>query len=157
MKRLEKGTYHNRHTKTDMGGVHTRAPGEGMKIAKERSCRECPFRRDSEPGYLGGYSPEMYIEAVLSPVSLACHCSPGFHERVIETQIHCTGLAAFRANLGWIASVRDEARRQVIASEAHKSTQAVGCDTEQYFGSCQEFYDHHAAGQQPALEGEMEQ
>lgn len=155
MKRLEKGTYHNRHTKTDPGPVTVARDG-GPKLAKEKSCRECPFRRDSAPGYLGGYSPEMYLDAVLSPQSLSCHCSPGFHDRVIETQLHCTGLAAFRANLGWIASVRLP-NGMTVPSNAHKSTQAVGCDTEQYFATCDEFYQHHTAGQEPALEGELEQ
>lgn len=149
MKRLEKGVYHDRHSKFDMGGIRTIEAGAGMKLAKERSCKECPFRRDSEPGFLGGYSPEMYVEAVLSPASLACHCSPGFHERVIETQLHCTGLAAFRANIGHICSVPHPELPLLVPTEAHKSTQVVGHDEEQYFATIDEFVEHHRKGQKP--------
>lgn len=148
MKRLEKGTYHNRHSSFDDGGI--KVVEKGMKTAKKTSCKECPFRRDAAAGYLGGWSPEMYIDAVLSPVSLACHCSPGFHEKppVIETQLHCTGLAAFRANIGYICSIPHPVAG-LIPADAHKSTQAIGHDEDQYFSTIMEFVEHHRAGQLP--------
>ncbi|AHC30578.1 hypothetical protein CC53_gp161 [Rhizobium phage vB_RleS_L338C] len=117
--------------------------------------RRVPFRRDSASGYLGGYTPEMYLDAVHSPASLACHRSPGFHEGDIEKQRVCTGLAAFRANIGHIASTDAMVERwdgkghvwSKVPTAAHESTQFVGCDDETYFGNEQEFYDHHKPGQ----------
>lgn len=120
---------------------------KGMQRAIKTPCVECPFRRDSASGYLGGYTPEMYLDAVKSPASLACHRSKGFHEGEIEQQRLCTGLAAFRANIGHIASVLHPAYG-AVPTVAHESTQFVGSDDETYFGTEQEFYDHHKPGQE---------
>lgn len=119
---------------------------EPMKPAVKLPCVECPLRRDSAPGYLGGYTPEMYLEVMFSPASIACHSSPGFHEGEVGKQHHCTGVAAFRANVGWIASV--EHNGVMMPTYAHQSTREIGSDTEHYFASAQEFYDHHKKGQE---------
>lgn len=142
----QKGYYGNKPIKEGKGG-NLVSTDKSMKLASKSPCRECPFRRDSVPGYLGGYTPEMYLDAVKSPASLACHCSPGFHEGEIERQRVCTGLAAFRANIGHIASILHPVYGAVPA-EAHKSTQHVGSDDETYFGTEREFYDHHKPGQE---------
>lgn len=125
----------NRHVKTDETQMILPA-GKGMKVARKTPCAECPLRRDSIPGYLGGWSPEMYLRALHSDVSLACHSSKGFHERVLETQHVCTGVAAYRANTG-----------HVCFSTAHDSTVAIGEDREHYFATPREFYDHHKPAQ----------
>lgn len=119
---------------------------KGMQRAIKTPCVECPFRRDSASGFLGGYTPEMYLEAAISPASLACHRSPGFHEGDIEKQRVCTGLAAFRANIGYIASI-EHPSGGIIPTAAHASTQFVGSDDEIYFGTEEEFYNHHKPGQ----------
>lgn len=124
----------NRQTKFDTGGMQRVA--KGMKVARKASCAECPLRRDSIAGYLGGYSPEMYLDVLHGDASLACHSSKGFHQGTIETQHVCTGVAAYRANVG-----------HVCFSTAHDSTVAIGEDREHYFGSPSEFHDHHAPGQ----------
>lgn len=143
----QKGYYGNKPVKEADGHQGIRTVKKGMQRAIKSPCVECPFRRDSAPGYLGGYTPEMYLEAVRSPASLACHKSAGFHEGKIESQRVCTGLAAFRANIGHIASVVHP-QYGVVPSQAHESTQYVGCDDEHYFGNEQEFYDHHKPGQE---------
>lgn len=122
---------------------------KGMQRAIKSPCVECPFRRDAAPGYLGGYTPEMYLDAVFSPASLACHNSHGFHTGDIEKQRLCTGLAAFRANTGWIASVTLETPLGpfTVPSAAHASTQYIGHDEEHYFATPEEFIAHHAPGQ----------
>lgn len=139
-----KGYYGNKVVKKDTGGIVMHPVG--MQVAIKTPCVECPFRRDSAPGYLGGYSPNMYMDVVLSPASLACHKSEGFHEGEIEKQRHCTGLAAFRANLGWIASV--DVGGVLVPTIAHASTKIVGADQEVYFGTATEFIEHHTKGQQ---------
>jgi len=120
-----------------LGGLHRTEAH--MQTAIKTPCAECPLRRDSTPGYLGGYTPEMYIVAMFSPASIACHLSPGFDARDISTQRHCTGVAAFRANVGYL-------NRVTIADQ---STMAVGNNREMFFATIQEFVDHHKKGQKP--------
>jgi hypothetical protein len=136
-----KGYYGNQPVKAEEGIGGLRTVQKGMRDPAPTPCRECPLRRDSASGYLGGYTPEMYIEVLHSPASLACHCSPGFHEGTIETQRHCTGVAAYRANVGHIAQVGG------LPTGAHRATQIIGADTETYFASPEEFIAHHKPGQ----------
>lgn len=136
-----KGYYGNQPIKAEMGtgGLHL-SPAQ-MQDPLPVPCVECPLRRDSAPGYLGGYTPEMYVEVLHSPASLACHCSPGFHEGDIGRQRHCTGVAAYRANVGHIAQVNG------IPTGAHDATRKIGADPDTYFNSPAEFCDHHKPGQ----------
>jgi hypothetical protein len=132
--------YKNRHEKTDNGGI--KVVEKGMKHAIKTPCAECPFRRDAAPGYLGGYSPEMYMDIVFSPASIACHLSKGFGDiNRIDEQRHCTGVSAFRANTGYIANIHG------YPTAAHDSTQIVGHNEEVFFASPQEFCDHHGPAQ----------
>jgi hypothetical protein len=137
-----KGYYGNKPVKAEQGtgGIHI-APAR-MQDPLPVPCVECPLRRDSAPGYLGGYTPEMYVEVLHSPASLACHSSPGFHEGDIGRQRHCTGVAAYRANVGHIAQVNG------IQTAAHNATRQIGTDTETYFASAAEFCAHHKPGQE---------
>lgn len=114
----------------------------GMGPAIRIPCQECPLRRDSAPGYLGGYTPEMYLEIMRGPASIACHRAKGFQAGVIETQRHCTGVAAFRANVGHVCSVAG-----VGMSSAQLSTSLVGEDRDVYFASDEEFVAHHKGAQ----------
>lgn len=123
----------------------------GLKIAPasmqpplRTPCKECPLRRDSQPGYLGGYTPAMYIEVLHSPASLACHSSKGFHEGVLETQRHCTGVAAFRANVG------HECTFLGYPTKAQEAVDLIGPDRETYFATDDEFVEHHQKGQDDA-------
>jgi len=120
-----------------------------MQPPLKKPCAECPLRRDSAPGYLGGYTPEMYVDILYSAAMIACHSSPGFHEGDIATQRQCTGVAAFRANVGHIASVDVPSPTGPITvpTTAHTATQIIGSDTENYFADEDEFCAHHEPGQ----------
>lgn len=142
--RASKDPAANKHTKEDTGGVL--ATPRRMQRAIKTPCAECPLRRDSVPGYLGGYSPEMYLEVLHGPASLACHSSPGFHEGVIETQRVCTGVAAYRANVGHVCIANVPGHGPVVTA-AQESTDFIGPDAEHYFASPEEFYNHHKPGQ----------
>jgi len=66
-------------------------------------CKECAFRRDSEPGYLGGSPVETFVGQVFGPFVIPCHCAcdfedPSWKDKVFETP-QCAGTAIFRANL----------------------------------------------------------
>lgn len=145
--RIPKGEYSNRHSKKDTGGLRTVPSEQGMKLPTKVPCVECPLRRDSAPGYLGGYSPEMYLDVLHGPASLACHSSPGFHEGEIHRQNQCTGVAMYRANVGHICSVLAPDGRGIITTGAHAATQHCGHNEKDIFASPQEFYDHHKGHQ----------
>jgi len=134
--RTPKGEYSNTNSKEKDGTGGLKLTREHMKPAVPVPCRECPLRRDAVPGYLGGYTPEMYVEVLHSPASLACHSSPGFHEGQIGRQNHCTGVAAYRANVGHICQVNG------VPTTAHESTQLIGSDP-RYFESPEEFVAYH--------------
>lgn len=145
-----KGYYGNEPVKAAEGTGGTHMAKAGMKPAIRMPCRECPLRRDSAPGFLGGYTPEMYIEVLHSAASIACHESEGFHTQELDKQRHCTGVAAYRANVGHIASTVYQHPRLgavVVPTAAHRSTQVIGHDDEHYFASPEEFVTHHAPGQ----------
>jgi hypothetical protein len=135
------GIYDNSTVKEATGTGGIMLVRKGMQLALPVPCVECPLRRDSAPGYLGGYTPEMYVEILHGPASIACHCSPGFHEGVIPLQRHCTGVAAFRANVGHVCEVGGH------LSAAHNSTVSVGPDRDLFFASDEEFVAHHKPGQ----------
>jgi hypothetical protein len=138
--RIHKGEYSNAHSKKDTGGLAL--TDKSMKPPVKVPCVECPLRRDSAKGYLGGYSPEMYLDILHSPASIACHSSKGFHTREIEKQSFCTGVAAYRANVGHIASVQLENGFR-IPTEAHNATKIIGSDPETFFATPEEFFWHH--------------
>lgn len=129
----------NRQTETDTGMI--RRARAAMKLAAKAPCAECPLRRDSAAGHLGGYSPAMYIEVLHGPASLACHSSKGFAIGDVGEQRHCTGVAAFRANVGHVAQIDGH------ETGAHRSTLAIGEDRETYFATDAEFVAHHSKGQ----------
>ena len=135
------GYYGNKPVKKDEGTGGLHITEVHMRLPLRTPCNECPLRRDSKPGYLGGYTPEMYVEVLHSPASIACHSSPGFHEGDIARQRHCTGVAAFRANVEHVCQVRG------YSTMAQAATEYVGKDTDRYFASDEEFVEHHKPGQ----------
>lgn len=118
---------------TDFEGVDKPFMVQG-KLGLEptaKPCQECPLRKNSAPGYLGGYTAEQYLEILYSDAAIACHMSPGFpHDH--SRQRHCTGVCGFRANVNKLPRGPDTAAAVL----------AIG-KSDQFFGSAQEFYDHH--------------
>lgn len=145
--RIPKGEYSNTNSKEKQGTGGLVLSKESMKPALPHACVECPLRRDAVPGYLGGYTPEMYVEVLHSPASLACHASPGFHEGDIGRQHHCTGVAAYRANVGHICQHRGH---QTLA---HESTKLIGSD-DRFFESPEEFIAYHKPHQKRVEDGD---
>lgn len=112
-----------------------------MQMPAKIPCRECPLRKDAAPGFLGGYTPEMYLDALFSPASLACHCSKGFHEGDIAKQRHCTGVAGFRANMNLrTGTSADRAIHAVIEGYPRNLR-------EDFFENPTQFYNHHKPAQ----------
>lgn len=97
------------------------------------ACRECPLSRTSAAGYLGGYSVENYLQILHGDAAIACHMSPGFHERDHARQRHCTGVCAYRANVSKLP--RDSGSQEAI--------RLIGPDRERFFATPAEFAAHH--------------
>jgi hypothetical protein len=107
-------------------------PGGFGRSPTKIACFECPLRRKSTPGYLGGYTTEQYLDILHGIADIACHQSPGFPENHAETR-SCTGVAKYRANVGITRLAHNAA-----AAVAH-----VGPDREEVFASPEEFFKHH--------------
>lgn len=84
-------------------------------------CSDCPWRRDSLPGWLGGGSALEWLTLAHGDTkSDPCHTRKG---------MHCAGVAIYRANVC-------KTPRDPDALKLPKDTKLV-------FASQQEFYDHH--------------
>lgn len=46
-----------------------------MRCRHTTACAECPWRKESPAGWLGGWSPEFYTDAVQNNEVPACHLS----------------------------------------------------------------------------------
>ncbi len=106
----------------------------GLPVAKD-PCKECPFRKTSAPGWLGGgvegLAPN-YMQMALSDANTPCHMSPGFFADDASRMRPCAGLAAFRANV----------IKQPRGGSALTAVLAVGKRSD-VFATPGEFMDHH--------------
>jgi len=99
-----------------------------------KPCSGCPFRRDIEPGYLGGSNPLVYVGQTQGPFVLNCHQAAGYAGQDTECVLdvpQCAGAAIFRANTGLC---------ELMPPEIHRLPE----DTETVFCSHEEFVAHHA-------------
>jgi hypothetical protein len=60
------------------------------KTQHRRACSDCPLRRDSVRGWLGGYTPEEYLALLHSDERIDCHTKEG---------PQCAGAAIYRENV----------------------------------------------------------
>lgn len=102
-----------------------------MKCRHTTPCNECPWRRAAPAGWLGGYTPEYYADAVQANEVPACHLSD-YGADDLRTSM-CAGALSVMANgaqSAWRTQGGDEARAKVGKRD----------DTFRHFG---EFYQHH--------------
>jgi hypothetical protein len=98
-------------------------------------CSECSFRRDIEPGFLGGSPPEVYIGQSVGPFKVPCHkaCDfddPNWREKSMYDTTQCAGMAIYRTNVG----VADR-----MPADLHK----LPADRNTVFATHAEFLAHH--------------
>ena len=96
-------------------------------------CNDCAFRRNSEPGKLGGSIPEVYVGQLEGPFVIPCHKlydrdDPNGRQGMFDYG-QCAGAAIMRANLGIERRNPDEIQRLPASKDV--------------FGSYEEFYAHH--------------
>jgi hypothetical protein len=96
-------------------------------------CSECPFRRTTEPGHLGGSSPLTYVGQAYGPFFLPCHSTHDYKSleaRLNTENLQCAGAAIHRANIG---------RSELMPDPLLK----LPADTETVFATQAEFLAHH--------------
>ena len=67
-----------------------------MKIYHKKPCKDCPWRKDSPKGYLGGHDPNFYADAITYGEIPACHLKD-YGPDSDETAF-CAGAASVMAN-----------------------------------------------------------
>lgn len=94
--------------------------GEGEPATKPltKTCSDCPLRRDSLRGWLGGLSPEEYRRLLHSDIRVECHVHNGSR---------CAGVAIYRTNV----------------CKSQPPEDKLPADTATVFAWPQEFIDHH--------------
>lgn len=80
---------------------------QAKRVTKQHTtpCSDCPWRRESLPGWLGGMSPEDWVKAAHGDNAIECHTRVGRSGQFI----HCAGAAIYRANVA--KRVREDAWR----------------------------------------------
>ena len=104
-----------------------------LPAARPNPCGECPWRRDSLPGWLGPWTAEEWAALAHSDQPIACHTSIEVEGSWDTSGIRqCAGSAIMRANL--CKSPRDP---EVAVGKPNRET---------IFGWTDEFIEHHNNG-----------
>lgn len=102
-----------------------------MKLHHSQPCNECPWRKDAPAGWLGGFDPEFYADAVQMNEAPACHNRD--HGPDNDDTAFCAGALATMANQCLLP------HRSPGAPEARAE---VG-RRDDCFGHLALFYEHH--------------
>lgn len=90
-------------------------------------CGDCPFSVYSINGWLGGHTPEEFIQIAMSDELYPCHTLLGPQREKLQ----CAGLAVFRANTCKISRYK-----QALRLPAHQVN---------VFATARAFVEHHRA------------
>ncbi len=102
-----------------------------MEHTHKKPCRECPFRKESLPGYLGADNPEDFLATTLDDFPMPCHLTVDYEEDGWESLVgasYCAGALSFFRNMCKMS--RDRKRPQ-------------GEKDETVFSRPDEFLKHH--------------
>ena len=111
-------------------------PTTGLPV-KKAPCKECPFRKDAIPGWLGGEEDQLasdYLRLAHSDENVVCHTSVGYAEHNVATLRPCAGLAIYRNNVCKKSRDPQAAEAQEFVGKEHKAD---------VFASPKEFLDRH--------------
>lgn len=102
-----------------------------MRLRHKTPCSECPWRRASLPGWLGGYEPQQFVQQIqFDGPPLPCHKS---FDRSGKANAVCAGAAIFAKNSCKLPATK-------LGLEAYRQVER---DHESVFTRPQEFLDHH--------------
>ena len=99
-------------------------------------CSQCPWRRESAPGYLGESTPEQFLAQAEADIKMPCHCMVNYErddwQEQSENAPRCAGHAIYLRNRckmpkeeGLARFVREVARDPAV------------------FGRAEQFLEHH--------------
>lgn len=115
-------------TVKDSGGRHVSLP----TVAHTNPCRECPFRRKSAPGYLGGGTVEEWMaDLTFGDTAFVCHMAEQKGKRHL-----CAG-----SMIHYLNSCKMPRDRDFAAMLKHYAKNSVAV-----FDWPHEFQAHHAGG-----------
>jgi hypothetical protein len=106
---------------------------ETTKVA----CVECPWRRDSAPGWLGPSTPEEWVEMAHGETAVACHTTVKSNDQPWEEVKQCRGIAQFR--------------QHIFKTPRNPRIETGPADRERIFSWDDEFLAHHVKARE-ALE-----
>ena len=89
------------------------------KVQHTKACSDCPWRRDSLKGWLGGHSPEEFVHIAHSDTRYDCHTLKGQQ---------CAGMAIYRRN---------------TCKRVDPPLLTLPADHEHVFSNRREFLGHH--------------
>lgn len=102
-----------------------------MKLKHKVPCSECPWRRLSAAGWLGGYEPEFYADAVQENEVPACH-NKDFGPRDGRTAMCAGALSTIKQQC--IDPYKQDGGKAAADSVGHR---------DDCFSNVREFYHHH--------------
>lgn len=99
-------------------------------------CKECPWRRDSYPGYLGASDPIDFLQLEETEAHMPCHLTVDYERSDWKEQVsqapQCAGRAIYLSNR--------------CKSPLNKDLLKLPADPEAVFSFPQEFAEHHSRG-----------
>lgn len=125
--------------------------------ACRRICRECPFRRESWPGYLGNDNPTEFVNKAEAGVAMPCHMKvdyeqPDWEARAASAPL-CRGALTYLQNNGkrpYVPPVEvpipEFLRAEIPVVLDALDNGDVEPDRETVFTWRHEFIDHHQKG-----------
>lgn len=103
------------------------------------TCNECPYRKDSAPGYLGedSYNPVHFLAQLENIFLHPCHKTVDWEEgneiELLDAPV-CRGVIQFAKNIC----------KMLYDSPYEKERQKLKADDTVIFGTRHEFIDHHS-------------
>lgn len=107
-----------------------------MKLKRKKPCKECPFRKESSPGWLGPWDARSIVQQAHSEAGLACHVDGGVKKHLGDEELYdkvhvCVGSLQH-------ANISHKSYRSPILNAFAK---AVG--TAVNIMGLKEFFEHH--------------
>ncbi len=100
------------------------------------ACKECPYRKQSAPGYLGeaSFNPELFLGQLDGPLLHPCHLSVDFETEDYSKASYCQGALQFAKNTC----------KFLGDNKANQLARELTIDSTEIFARRQDFIDHHS-------------
>ena len=102
-----------------------------MEDTQKKPCKQCPFRKESHPGWLGGFTVEETMAAAVSEGDFHCHMTrSGNDDGHVGKPLQCAGrmLYATKIAKNFRMEHLDEIRRKVTLANPGFRDHILGFD-----------------------------